>query len=170
MIRANEKMHSSRLHYLDLTVVVEPLNIVWMWMCSHNQAKLLDYLTIHQVVVATAVDDGENTTVVDDEEDVKQVVALNLVRVINLCAQRSLHNDGSVIFCGMSVKDLLLTCLMIIVISCNVSCSNIFILNIRSTKIPTISSSDIGTFAQTFPLHVAKSLAEVAPDVGGTRG
>jgi hypothetical protein len=48
---------------------------------------LLVYLTVHQVVVATAVDDGENTTIVDDEEDMEQVVALNLVRVINMCPQ-----------------------------------------------------------------------------------
>jgi hypothetical protein len=169
MIRANGKMHSSSWRYLDLTAVVEPLNIVWMWMCSRSQAKLLDYHTVHQVVAATAVDDIENTAIVDDEEDVKQVVALNLVHMINLCTQRSLHNDGSVIFHGMSTKDLLLTRLMIVVISCNVSCSNIVNLNIRSTNIPTISSSDVGTFAQTFPLHVAKSLATVAPNVGGTR-
>jgi hypothetical protein len=98
---------------------------------------------------------------------VKQVVALNLVRVINLCTQRSLHNDGSVLVRVMSAKDLLLTHLMIIVVSCNVSCSNIVILNIRSTNIPTISSNDVGTFAQAFLLHVAKSLVAVAPDVGG---
>jgi hypothetical protein len=67
-------MHSSNLHYLDLTVVVEPLNIVWMWMCSCSQDKLLDYLTVHQVVAATAIDDGESTTIIDDKEDVKQVV------------------------------------------------------------------------------------------------
>jgi hypothetical protein len=138
-----------------------------MWMCSRSQAKLLDYLTVHQVAAATAVDDGENTTIVDDEEDVKQVVALNLVHVINLCTQRSLHNDSSVMFHGMSAKDLLLSYLMIVVVSCNVSCSNIFILNIRSTNIPTISSSDVGTFARAFPLHVAKPLAVVAPDVRG---
>jgi hypothetical protein len=170
MIRANGKMHSSSLRYLDLTTVVEPLNIIWMWMCSRSQAKLLDYLTVHQVVVDTTVDGGENTTIVDDEEDVKQVVALNLVCVINLFAQRSLHNDGSVMFHGMSAKDNLLTRLMITAVSWNVSCSNIFILNIRSTNIPTISSSDVGTFARTFPLHVAKSLAAVAPDVRGKRG
>jgi hypothetical protein len=91
-------MHSSNLRYHDLTVVVEPMNIIWMWMYYRSQAKLLDYLTVHQVVTATAIDDGENTTIIDDEEDVKQVVALNLFHVINLCAQRSLHNDSSVMF------------------------------------------------------------------------
>jgi hypothetical protein len=136
-------------------------------MCSHSQAKLLDYLTVYQVVAATTVDDGKNTTIINDEEDVKQVVALNLVRVINLCTQRSLHNDGSVLVRVMSAKDLLLTHLMIIVVSGNVSCINIVILNIRSTNIPTISSNDVGTFAQAFLLHVAKSLVAVAPDVGG---
>jgi hypothetical protein len=141
-----------------------------MWMSSHSQAKLLDYLTVHHVVVATVIDDGENTTIGDDDEDVKQVVALNLVLVINLGAQISLYNDGSVMFHGMSTKDLLFTHLMIVVVSYNVSCSNIVILNIRSTNIPTISSSDIGTFSRTFPLYEAKSVAAVAPDVGGTRG
>jgi hypothetical protein len=168
MIRANGKMYSSSLRYLDLTAVVEQLSIVWMWMCSRSQAKLLDYLTIYQVVAATAVDDGENTTIINDEEDVKQVVALSLVCVINLCTQRSLHNDSFVLARVMSDKDLLLTRLMIIVVSCNVSCSNIVILNIISTNIPTINSSDIGMFSQTFPLHVAKSLVAVAPDVGVT--
>jgi hypothetical protein len=140
-----------------------------MLMCSRSQAKLLDYLAVHQVVAATTIDDGENMTIADDKEDVEQVVVLNLVRVINLCAQRSLHNDGSVMFRGMSAKDLLLTHLMIVVISYNVSCNNIFILNI-STNIPTISNSDVGTFARTFLLHVSKSLAVVAPDVGGMQG
>jgi hypothetical protein len=160
-------MHSNSLCYLDLTAVVEPLNIVWMLMCSRSQAKLLDYLTIYQVVAATTINDGENTTIIDDEEDVKQVVALNLVRVINLCTQRSVHNDGSVMLRVMSAKDLLLTHLMIVVVSCNVSCSNIFILSIRNTNIPTINNG-VGTFAWTFLLHVAKSLAAVAPDVRGT--
>jgi hypothetical protein len=136
-----------------------------MWLCSRSQAKLHDYLTVHQVVAATTINDGENMTIVDDEEDVKQVVALNLVRVINLCAQISWHNDGSVMFRGMNAMDLLLICLMIVVVSCNVSYNNIFILKIRSTNIPTISSSDIGMFAQTFLLHVAMSLAVVALDV-----
>jgi hypothetical protein len=135
-------------------------------MCTHSQVKLLDYLTIYQVVAATAVDDSENTTIVNDEEYVKQVVALNFVRVINLCTQRSLHNDGSILVHVMSAKDLL-THLMIVFISYNVSCCNIVILNIRSTNIPTINSSDVGTFARTFPLHVARSLAAEAHDVGG---
>jgi hypothetical protein len=160
-------VHCSSLCYLEFTAVVEPLNIVWMWLCSRSQAKLLDYLTVYQVVAATAVDDDENMTIVDDEEDVKQVVALNLICLINLCTQRSLHNDGSVMVRVMSAKDLLLTHLVIVVGSYNVSCSNIGILNIISTNIPTISTSDVGTFVRTFPLQVAKSLAAVAPDVGG---
>jgi hypothetical protein len=168
MIRDNGKMYSSNLRYLDLTTVVESLNIVWMWMGSRSQAKLLDYLTVYQVVAVTTIDDGENMTIVNDEEDVKQVVALNLVRMMNLCTQRSLHNDDSILVRVMGAKDLLLTHHMIVVVSYNVSCSNIVILNIRSTNIPTISSSDIGTFARTFPLHVAKSLAAVVPNVGGT--
>jgi hypothetical protein len=168
MISANGKMYSSSLCYLHLTTVVEPLNIVWIWMCSRSQAKLLDYLTVYQVVADTVVDDIENMTIINDEEDVKQVVVLNFVRVINFCTQRSLHNDGSVLVHVMSAKDLLLTRLMIVVVSCNVSCSNIIILNIRSTNITTIISSNVGTLARTFPLHEAKSLAAVAPNVRGT--
>jgi hypothetical protein len=167
MIRANGKMYPGSLCYLDLTTVVEPLNIVWMWVFSQSQAMLLDYLTVYQVVAATAIDDGENTIIVNDEEDVKQVVVLNLVCTINLYTQRSLHNDGSILVRVMSTKDLLLTRLMILVVSCNFNCSNIIILNIRNTNIPTISSSDVGTFAWTFPLHVAKSLTVVALDVKG---
>jgi hypothetical protein len=136
-------------------------------MCSRSQAKLLDYLTVYQVVAATAIDDGENTTIVNDEEDVKQVVALNIVHVINLCTKKLLHNDSSVLVHVMIARDLLLTRLMVVVTSCNVSSSNIAILNIRSTNIPTISSSNVGTFSRTFLLRVAKSLAVVAPDVGG---
>jgi hypothetical protein len=138
----------SSLRYHDHTTAVEPPNIVWMWMCSCSQAKLLDYLTVYQAVALTVVDDGENMTIVHNEE-VKQVLALNLVLTINLCTQRSLHNDGSVLVHVMSDKDLLLTHLMIVVISCNVSCSNIIILNIRSTNIATVSSSDVGMFART---------------------
>ena len=69
-------MHSSSLRYLDLTIVVEPLNMIWMWMCSRSNAKLLDYLSVHQIVAATTVDDGKDSTLVDDEEGVKQVVLL----------------------------------------------------------------------------------------------
>src|SRR6266540_1900011 len=53
MIGPDRKMHSCCLSYLNLTVVVEPLNVIRMGMLPRGQAKFLDHRNIHQIVAAT---------------------------------------------------------------------------------------------------------------------
>jgi hypothetical protein len=47
-----------------------------MWMRSCNQIKLLDHMSVDQIVAATTIYDGKNMTNVDNEEIVEQVLGL----------------------------------------------------------------------------------------------
>jgi hypothetical protein len=163
MVRADRKMHPYYLCYLELTVVVKPLNVIRVGMLSCGQAKLLDHLNVHQVVAATTINDGMYTTVLDDEEHVEEVVALSVVVVADRGTQSSLHNQGLIGLGRCCTKNLFIT----IISSRNVSSNSIFIFNIRSTNIPTITSTNVCLFAGAISLHMAKSLAAVALDVEG---
>ena len=130
---------------------------------SCGQAKLLDHLNVHQVVAATTVNDGMYTAVLDDEEHVEEVVALSVVVVTSHGTQSSLHNQSLIGLGRCCTKNLFI----IIITLCNVSSNSIFIFNIRSTNIPTITSSNVCPFAGAISLNMAKPLAAVALDVGG---
>jgi hypothetical protein len=121
-----------------------------------GQAKLLNHLNVHEVVVATTVNDGMYTAVLDNEEHVEEVVALFVVVVVNHDTQSSLRNQGLIGLYRCCTNNLFLT----IIGSCNVSSNSIFIFNIRSTNIPTITSSNVCPFAREISLHMAKFLAE----------
>jgi hypothetical protein len=164
MVRANRKMHPCRFCYLELTAIVKPLNVIRVGVLSCGQAKLLDQLNVHQVVVATIINDGMYTVVLDDEEHVEEVVALSVVVVVTRCGtQSSLHNQGLIGLSRCCAKNLFITITSLY----NVSSNSIFIFNIRSTNIPTITSSNVGPFAGAILLNMANSLAAVALDVGG---
>jgi hypothetical protein len=139
MVRANRKMHPCCFCYLELTAIVEPLNVIRVGMLSCGQAKILDQLNVHQVVAATTVNDGMYTVVLDDEEHVEEVVALSVVIVTSHDTQSSLHNQGLIGLGRCCTKNLFIT----IITLCNVSSNSIFIFNIRSTNIPTITSSNV---------------------------
>jgi formaldehyde-activating enzyme involved in methanogenesis len=95
MLRADRKMHPCCLCYLKLTIVVKPLNVIRVALLSCGQAKLLDHFNIHQVVVATIVNDGMYMTVLDDEEYVEEVAVLSVVLVVaDRSTQISLHDQG----------------------------------------------------------------------------
>jgi hypothetical protein len=132
-------------------------------MLSCGQAKLLDHLNVHQVVAATTVNDGMYTTVLDDEEHVEEVMALSVVVVTSRGTQSSLHNQGIIGLGRCCTKNLFIT----IISLCNVSSNSIFIVNIRSTNIPTITSSNVCPFAGANSLNMVKSLAALELDVGG---
>jgi hypothetical protein len=87
------------------------------------------------------------TVVLDDEEHVEEVVALSVVVVTSRGTQSSLHNQGLIGLGHCCTKNLFIT--------------------IRSTNIPTITSSNVCPFAGAISLNMAKSLAAVALDVGG---
>jgi hypothetical protein len=155
MVRANRKMHPCCFCYLELTAVVKPLNVIRVGMLSCGQAKLLDQLNVHQVVVATTANDGMYMAVLDDEEHVEEVVTLSVVVVTSRGTQSSLHNQGLIGLSRCCTKNLFTT----IISLCNVSSNSIFIFNIRSTNIPTITSSNVCPFAGAISLNMAKSLA-----------
>jgi hypothetical protein len=75
-------------------------------MLACGQAKLLDPFRTHQVVGTPVVDDDMCTSVVDDEEDVKQVVALLLGRLLHLCAKNTLDDDAPFGGCHQRTKSL----------------------------------------------------------------
>ena len=41
-----------------------------------GQAKLLDQIRTHQIIAATSINNDTRSTVIDDEENLKQVMAL----------------------------------------------------------------------------------------------
>src|SRR6266508_2479954 len=130
MIGPDRKMHSCGLSYLNLTVVVQLLNVISMDMRTRCQANLLDYCIIHQSVSATVDDDGMDTAVLDDEKHVEKVMALELVVLPDRGTQSSLHNQSPIVLGCSGTKNLIST----IIVPCNVSCNNIVIFNIRSTN------------------------------------
>jgi hypothetical protein len=56
---------------LGLTIVVEPLNVVWMSVSMCHQANICHKISTHQIVVATSIDDGTNAAIFDDEENME---------------------------------------------------------------------------------------------------
>jgi hypothetical protein len=101
------------------------------------------------------------TVVLDDEEHVEKVLALYVVILANCGTQNLLHGQGPICFGHYCAKDLFIT----IISLSNVSSNNIFIFNIRSTNIPTITSSNLCPFVGEISLHMAKSLVAMALNV-----
>jgi hypothetical protein len=64
---------------------------MWMWSCG--QAKLLDQIGTHQVVAASSINNHTRASVLDDEESLEQVVALQPLRLLDLRAEHTLNND-----------------------------------------------------------------------------
>jgi hypothetical protein len=56
---------------LDLTTVVEPLNIVWMSVSTCHQANLCHKISTRQIVAATSINDGTNVAIFDNEENLE---------------------------------------------------------------------------------------------------
>jgi hypothetical protein len=79
---------------LGLTTVVEPLNIVWMSVSTCHQANLYHKISTHQIVIATSIDDGTNTIIFDDKENMEYVMLLKLPGLIHVSTQDALHDIG----------------------------------------------------------------------------
>src|SRR5512134_1917319 len=79
--------------------------MVRVWMCTCSQAKLLDQIRTQQVFAATSINDHTCTMVVDDEENLKQIIALQLVMLLYIRAEHPLHNNGPVVRCVITTKD-----------------------------------------------------------------
>jgi hypothetical protein len=59
------------MSYLDLTTIVEPLNIVWIGVSTCRQANLCHKINTHQIVATSTINDGANTAIFDGEENIK---------------------------------------------------------------------------------------------------
>jgi hypothetical protein len=59
------------MSYLDLTTIVEPMNVVWMCVSTCRQANLCHKISTHQIVATSSIDSGANTTIFDDEENLE---------------------------------------------------------------------------------------------------
>ena len=53
--------------------------MIWMGVWAFGQAKLLDQIWTHQIIVTTSINDDKRSPVVDDEENLEQIVALKLL-------------------------------------------------------------------------------------------
>jgi hypothetical protein len=56
---------------LGLTTVVEQLNVVCMSVSTCHQANLCHKFSTDKIVAATSIDDGTNTPIFDDEENLE---------------------------------------------------------------------------------------------------
>jgi hypothetical protein len=70
-IGTNGKMNQHSLRYLCFAGIIQPLNVVWMWVWVCGQDKLLDQIRTHQVVAATGVNDNMRLPIVDDKESLE---------------------------------------------------------------------------------------------------
>src|SRR5438128_11705755 len=127
-------MHSRCLCYLDLTAVVKPLNVVGVGVLARGQAKLLDHLGVHQVVVATSIDYGVHTAVFDDEKSVKQVVPLYLIVGLHFGSQSAMDEQGPVLLRCTRIKNFLIRVVVIITSPFMISTTRIFIFIISTTN------------------------------------
>lgn len=88
-----------------------------------------------------------------------------LVLLISLSTQSTMHNKSMVIFHGMSANDILITCLIFIVVPYKVSYNNSSSSTSEALTYHIVDRINVGMFARTLSLHMAKSLITVAPGV-----
>ena len=122
-------------------------------MCTCGQAKLLDQIRTHQVVAATSINDHTCTTVADDEENLKQIMALQPLRLLYLRAEHPLHNDGPVVHCIITTKDFAILILNFLF--------PLFLFHVGGGDV-AIFCSNIGPLTRAIFLHMHKPLATVA--------
>ena len=86
------KMHTNSTCYLNLAAVVEPLDVVRMWMWSCGERKLLHHLHASQVVAAPSVYDDAHRTFLHNSLGMEQIVPLILLSLCDLHTQNTLSN------------------------------------------------------------------------------
>jgi hypothetical protein len=59
------------MSYLGHTIVVKPLNVVWMGVSTCHQDNLCHKISTHQIVATSSIDDGVSTAIFDDEENLE---------------------------------------------------------------------------------------------------
>jgi len=96
-------------------------------MCG--QAKILDQIQTHQIIETTSINDDTCTTIVDDKENVEQIMALQLLWLLDLSAKRPLQNDTHVGHGVITSHNFiaLLHNWFIFIISLNIKCANVSI-------------------------------------------
>jgi hypothetical protein len=55
--------------YLGHTIVVEPLNVVWMGVSTCLQVNLCHKINTHQIVATYSINDSADVAIFDDEEN-----------------------------------------------------------------------------------------------------
>ena len=85
-------MHTNSTCYLNLAAVVEPLDVVRMWMWSCGERKLLHHLHASQVVAAPSVYDDAHRTFLHNSLGMEQIVTLILLSLCDLHTQNTLSN------------------------------------------------------------------------------
>lgn len=76
LISTNAKFHACNFSYLYLIIRMYPFDVLWMWIWSCGQAKLLDQLTTCKVVKTLTVNDDMTTLLLYNKVCLEQVVEL----------------------------------------------------------------------------------------------
>jgi hypothetical protein len=71
LISTNRKVDACCMSYLDITTIVEPLNVVWMGVSTCHEANLCLKIITHQIVATSTINDGANAAIFDDEENLE---------------------------------------------------------------------------------------------------
>jgi hypothetical protein len=81
---------------LCLNTIIEPLYVIWGALFTSGQTKLSDQTITHQVVAAPGINYGENTTLLDNEKHMEQIVTLYLcvLLISQLSGQHTLHKKA----------------------------------------------------------------------------
>jgi hypothetical protein len=94
------------MSYLGLTTVVEPLNVVGMVVSTCHQASLCHKISTHQIIATSSIDDGANTAIFDNEENLEYVMSFKLLEMIHVGTQDPLHDIGLGAVVSFAPKDL----------------------------------------------------------------
>jgi hypothetical protein len=140
-----------------LNRIIQPLNVVQMWVWVCGQANLLDQIRTNQVVAANGVNHNARSLIVDDEESLEQIVALLLLGLLHLSAKDTLHNNGLVCHRVLGTEGGVLNVTLLIV---HIGVIDL-ILNIGGADITSIVGGDVCTLARAILFHVTNSLALV---------
>jgi hypothetical protein len=95
----NSQINSHQSSYLYLTTVVQPSNVIRVWMWFGCKCKLLHHITASQDVAATSINDQSTRTLFNDTLYLKQCMLLILLRLLHLCTKHMLHNKTLIMLC-----------------------------------------------------------------------
>jgi hypothetical protein len=118
---------------------------------------LLDQIRTHQVVAATRVNNNVQSSIIDYEESLEQIVARLLLGLLHLGAKDTLQNNGLVCHRLLGTEGGILNVILRIM---HLGVINL-VLNIGGVDVTSVVGGDVCPLARAILFHVTNSLALV---------